>query len=650
MIAPRYRIDREGDSIINSSEIYLKVAERSNEFLHCADRLNHQNDFKELNCSLEATSWKISLFRSSLDIQNTHIIMSNELIFIHDPETRCNLTIGNKNKEDVKDNENPEDNPEEQVQEFHDDSDNSVNDEETEENLNELFNYSHEHGDLIFKPSEFFTSNFLWKIETLYPLYGGPIRQKKDHVRFCHLNTKKYLQLIVLDIISSKGGVTKKKILTTTLNPSDSGTIFDLVEINSYSKFINLNKLCNILQNNFFFERGDILDDASYILKVGNDKSNALSLMINRYNNKNESILYKYSNNLNSISNQLSPNFLFSNDEPLDEYVGINCREYLLFYLNNISPIYIENNNTIWPLLTQKSINFFYLIIERLINFLQGFPISSVDITIGIDRGDIVKKKKRQLLLKDQKVIDTVLEIINRLSYITERIDKRKNDSMKNDRDLLKKRSENETSLINIGSTVLEKIFSLLYFIILDNSDNQIYVADKMPILLSHLSSQPLAGKCVSEMLNKNMELQETKIGLREIMIFVKKLRDSNMNSMYLNLLQACCSCQNKGVNSNQCKVVNLLYGDTHNVIILINKSYDEILFNINWKESSIYIPVPGQRKAAPILGENLLVEGHPSITISWTSDSINFSPLGMKNYLIIINYLNFNFIFIFVF
>jgi hypothetical protein len=47
------------------------------------------------------------------------------------------------------------------------------------------------------------------------------------------------------------------------------------------------------------------------------------------------------------------------------------------------------------------------------------------------------------------------------------------------------------------------------------------YVADFMPVLLAHLSSQPLAGKCVTEMLSKNLELQETKIGTREIQVGV---------------------------------------------------------------------------------------------------------------------------------
>ena len=37
-VCPRYKIDREGDKIRNKSEVYLKVSERSNEYIHRADR------------------------------------------------------------------------------------------------------------------------------------------------------------------------------------------------------------------------------------------------------------------------------------------------------------------------------------------------------------------------------------------------------------------------------------------------------------------------------------------------------------------------------------------------------------------------------------------------------------------------------------
>ena len=36
-ICPRYKIDKEGDRILNNSEMYLRVASRSNEYFHTSD-------------------------------------------------------------------------------------------------------------------------------------------------------------------------------------------------------------------------------------------------------------------------------------------------------------------------------------------------------------------------------------------------------------------------------------------------------------------------------------------------------------------------------------------------------------------------------------------------------------------------------------
>jgi hypothetical protein len=36
-LSPRYKIDKDGDKILSNTEIYLRVAERANEFVHCSD-------------------------------------------------------------------------------------------------------------------------------------------------------------------------------------------------------------------------------------------------------------------------------------------------------------------------------------------------------------------------------------------------------------------------------------------------------------------------------------------------------------------------------------------------------------------------------------------------------------------------------------
>ena len=135
------------------------------------------------------------------------------------------------------------------------------------------------------------------------------------------------------------------------------------------------------------------------------------------------------------------------------------------------------------------------------------------------------------------------------------------------------------------------------------------FVADFLPDLLAHLSTQPGAGKCVTAMLSTNMELQETKMGEREVAIFVDKLRSSSFNSMYLNLLQSCCSCQGQGVDNNQCRVAEMLFEDTNDIIINLIVDFNKYTAT-DWGES-IYIP-RGQVLGSPVEGQLLVDKGLP--------------------------------------
>ena len=55
--------------------------------------------------------------------------------------------------------------------------------------------------------------------------------------------------------------------------------------------------------------------------------------------------------------------------------------------------------------------------------------------------------------------------------------------------------SDTENTLVQMAQLILSMCFEVLYYSILDNQENQMYVADFMPDLLAHLNSQPLAGK-----------------------------------------------------------------------------------------------------------------------------------------------------------
>jgi hypothetical protein len=251
---------------------------------------------------------------------------------------------------------------------------------------------------------------------------------------------------------------------------------------------------------------------------------------------------------------------------------------------------------------------FFQTVITKGKNFTQGFGVWDDHITLGVDKSNQLLRVARQRLICEIGILESLLRIVNRLKPVTEAYD----NSVRSGHDL----NDSEKQVQDMGKEILSACLDFVYFCILDCPENQMYVADFLPDLLAHLSTQPGAGKCVTAMLSTNMELQETKMGEREISIFVEKLRNSSFNSMYLNLLQSCCSCQGQGVDNNQCRVAEMLFENPDGIIVDIQADMSDCSAQ-DWRESSsIYIKT--NTDGMPVQGYNLLSDGIPMITLSW--------------------------------
>ena len=204
-----------------------------------------------------------------------------------------------------------------------------------------------------------------------------------------------------------------------------------------------------------------------------------------------------------------------------------------------------------------------------------------------------------------------------------------------------------ESNQSKFKKKILKSCLKLLYNCISGHMENQIYVADYLDVLLAHVGTQPIAAKCVTEMLSNNIELQQTKVGYKEIEIFVDKLRSSPLNPLYLRLLSSCCTCMGKGVDKNQCAIVEeLLSKDSGCCVIQIQADYSEAT-PIDWINSgTIFLPVsssllsPGfghisklsvdAENEHRIMGDVLLTKGLPKLNISWTYAKTECSPLHL--------------------
>lgn len=114
--------------------------------------------------------------------------------------------------------------------------------------------------------------------------------------------------------------------------------------------------------------------------------------------------------------------------------------------------------------------------------------------------------------------------------------------------------------LKSISHDISVVCFRTLLSIIDDNHSNQMYIADKFPIILHQIRDQALAVTCVQEMLHDNLQMLQTKVREREINIFLDLLEESEMNVTLLHLLRSTCSCP-MGVDSTQRMVAKALLG-----------------------------------------------------------------------------------------
>ena len=181
-VMPRLKIDQEGDVVRNASDVYFKVSERNNEFLHCSEKTIEGSDekHKEVNCSLEKTSWKLIIFDHASPELETDI-RCNDMIFLMDPEAKAYLRlpppVSNTGETDF------------------------FAAGKRRQSVHDASKSGGRHGvkgirDAFMEPFFDITevdSNCMWLVEKKAPLKGGKLIYDEEQYRFRHLNSKLYL-------------------------------------------------------------------------------------------------------------------------------------------------------------------------------------------------------------------------------------------------------------------------------------------------------------------------------------------------------------------------------------------------------------------------------------------------------------------------
>jgi len=262
-ILPRFKIDRVTDPIPHGTELYLGLAERVGEYLHVADRDSLLGQRREVNCSLEATSWKLNIFQTADESCDTKRILASDIVYVYDPETRCYLLLSCPPLENL-------DEPVENNGEVNDLEEANVSSSENEYRI-------------ILEPAgALIDSSALWVLELDNPLRGGRINYKTDRIKLKHFNTGKYLAIDLSFQDLAEGGIVDQYQITVTDEPEFEGTRLNIIEMNSNSAFLNLGKAVQLSRNGLYVERGELIEK-TYSIICGNESASGINFVINRY-------------------------------------------------------------------------------------------------------------------------------------------------------------------------------------------------------------------------------------------------------------------------------------------------------------------------------------------------------------------------------
>lgn len=222
-LMPRYKINREGENITNNTEVFLKLAERSNECLHCADRPPPTGKHREVNSSIESpTPWRITVFQRCDDIADTSLLLCGQPVYIRDPETQCVLAeidhpvlidkkveLRSRGKQAAKSMQHVKSDTaldKLALEKLTGGNKNAVDgttsatsaageEDSDDESVNSIDEFIDEHGEIVFKPmdEEHIEVSAIWVLESRFIVKGEAIRVAIEQVHLRHFASGKYL-------------------------------------------------------------------------------------------------------------------------------------------------------------------------------------------------------------------------------------------------------------------------------------------------------------------------------------------------------------------------------------------------------------------------------------------------------------------------
>ncbi|KAH8083393.1 Inositol 1,4,5-trisphosphate receptor [Aureococcus anophagefferens] len=653
-LLPCYKIDREGDFVNSGASLILRVSERTSEQIHCcqtffeSDRRKDGDRRREVNCSLEPTGWRVILYSPYHD-EADKSFFAGDMVRLIDPERNAALRLVDRETAVLS----------EIVEDFNGKLDSA--------SLWVVEGYTRPAigGAITYGPSRSFRlrhansgkylclkSSNLWSksarlLRAARAAAGTALVGDKDQTPPASAPTSVHgdaprketfyfggddlgvSQACALTFNTPYGALKSKGGINNRVEEITNGAP---VQIACQSRWMHAGEV----------QEGDADEDLATAAVGKGSRPGSLSLIFDRY--------VPPADNLDILVGTAAYPRLTAFREALDHCGkpgGPNARA-----IASMEPAFAET-------------------IDQLACFFMGKDLFDDPLYEDIKPSELRDlRESRQLLIAEQGVLDVLIVILKRLdSLVEDAVAKasggRRTSSVQ--RDVMRRAStvggpgdhgppaprstaaarprlrtaasrtqmseESTDSWEAIQGNVGNRIFWLLLLATRDALPIQMQVADHIQVFISYVPNEPIATACLVHMLNTNLPLQETKVSEEETGYIVQMVSESRMESLYLELLRALCSCSGSGVDCNQCRVVDFwMEGGKHLHCRLLQKGSSKQAGN--WtlgSETGFKKPNPDLVRC--IEGHELLSSPLPALYLAWDTDHDDLKPRALAGF-----------------
>mmetsp|Transcript_31677 Transcript_31677/g.43452 ORF Transcript_31677/g.43452 Transcript_31677/m.43452 type:complete len:3399 (+) Transcript_31677:56-10252(+) len=440
---PRHPNDREGQIITDRMELFVRVHERSGEYIHSSSKhtipfrfnsfRNHQlplslsssqssvmkshnhngmsDVHEEINSSLDSTVWSVSVYTKSEYLLHSHSLGSSEqrsangkadiavlagqLVTLQDPDSLSSLTV-EINREDTTLPSRVVMSPQ-----FH------------LLGVNGMIDSDWESADASISVG----SHLLWLIErnATAVTRGGPIQTESDAITLRHLNTGLYIQFGLNNQIHAVYGRENATELTLHSIQSNSSKQEKVATEDLAVNLRNSNGfwfgLTNVVVDTLTNESDD--DDGSVLNKASNPKTKVFSVPCESKTNKSEAVALSISTNLSNLVGVSSLS------------VGVDAA-FILSHFYKLT-VGVVNGNAAFLREARSGVSYICGVLEHLYRFLYfDTDANYSDKNAGtdvhhflrdLDVNNIIRIDKktwkiRQTIMSEQGILDVLLNLL----------------------------------------------------------------------------------------------------------------------------------------------------------------------------------------------------------------------------------------------